>query len=54
MFDRVEAIAEEIRKGNVSFAMMIADFHLIKGTIPQSEYDELALLAYPVVEVVAE
>ena len=54
-FDRFEALKQAIRDGNVNFAMMIADFHLVRGTIFQEQYDELHELAYPTpVEVPVE
>ncbi len=49
-FNRVESLKNAVKSGRVEFAMMLTDFHLVKGTITQSEYDEIYLLAYPNVE----
>lgn len=51
-FNRFESLKQAIKDGKVEFTMMIADFHLVKGTITQEQYDELYLMAYPVVETV--
>lgn len=50
-FNRFEALKKAIVDGNKDFAMMLADFHLMRGSITQAEYDELVALAYPVIEV---
>jgi hypothetical protein len=47
MFNRIESLKNAIKSGNIDFAMMLADFHLIKGSITQVEYDEINELAYP-------
>ena len=49
MFNRIESLKNAVKSGNIDFAMMLADFHLIKGKITQLEYDELNELAYPTV-----
>lgn len=49
-FNRFESLKKAILDGNAEFAMMLADFHLVKGTITQEQYNELEALAYPVVE----
>ena len=46
-FNRFEALKKGIAYGKAEFTIMIADFHLIKGTITQEQYDELHELAYP-------
>lgn len=51
-FSRFESLKQALKDGKVEFTMMIADFHLIKGTITQEQYDELNELAYPVIETV--
>ena len=47
-FNRFESLKKGIQSGNIDFTMMIADFHYIKGSITQEQYDELQSLAYPV------
>ena len=47
MFNRMESLKKAINDGSTDFAMMLADFHLLKGSITQVEYDELNELAYP-------
>lgn len=49
-FNRFESLKQAIKDGKVEFTMMIADFHLVKGTITQEQYDELYGMAYPVAE----
>jgi len=53
-FNRVEALKKGIADGKIEFTMMLADFHLVKGTISQVDYDELNALAYPEVEETTE
>lgn len=53
-FNRFESLKKGIADGKVDFVMMLADFHFVKGTITQAEYDELVGMAYPVIEVVEE
>ena len=45
-FDRFNSLKVAIAQGNKEFAMMLADFHLLKGTITQEEYEEINALAY--------
>jgi len=47
MFNRFDSLKKAISDGGIEFAMMLADFHLLKGTITQEQYDELNALAYP-------
>ena len=51
MFNRMESLKKAINDGNIEFAMLLSDFHLIKGKITQVEYDELNELAYPIQNV---
>jgi hypothetical protein len=53
-FDRFNSLKVAIAQGNKEFAMMLADFHLVKGTITQEEYEEINALAYPTAEVTAD
>jgi hypothetical protein len=46
-FDRFNSLKLAITQGNKEFAMMLADFHLVKGTITQEQYAEVSELAYP-------
>ena len=48
MFNRIDGLKQAIKDGNINFAMMLADFHLTKGSISEEEYDEINLLAYPI------
>lgn len=41
MFNRVEALKYELEHGNREFALLLIDFHLVKGTITQEDYDSL-------------
>lgn len=47
MFNRFEALKNSILNGQAEFGMMLADFHLGKGTITQEEFDTLNAMAYP-------
>ena len=46
-FERIKAMEKAIKDGAKDFTMMIADFHLTKGTITQEQFNELHDLAYP-------
>jgi len=45
MFNRFEALKQAIEDGNIGFAMLLADFHLVKGTITNGQYSELEVLS---------
>ena len=53
-FNRFQALKDEVKDGNINFAMSLADFHLQKNNISREQFEELEKLAYPLEPEVEE